>query len=275
MRTALLVTLTVAMAGGAFLAVTRSEADDGCGRFADRPEPERGRLVAQCRAWNFTRVAEVVNRNEPQLIPNSQFASMQEWTLSLQGYSSRHTPEYKRLLIGPPASANRRWFENAYRRFAGDAHRIHAELPGHLATHRSMFTDAEHDRLYMEKYDRALATMRYDAATGTSRYQGHDCDYLAQPVNALWFSLNASLLIEDYAVLLWGTDWLATRQRILSEGGFRSPGEILAEVERPPAYSVVPHLAPRGEGGEPGPDPAPRGPGGSPGSGLLGIEPGE
>lgn len=199
--------------------------------------------AAQCRAWNFRSAAEVVHRNEPYLYPNPAFRDFQRFTLRYQRYIGANRNAFARQLFGSPRSLHRATFEKVYRGFVLDAATLWAALPDHVALHRSMFTHAEQDRRWSGKLDLAYRTMVQVDAPAVPPYRWHDCDYLSQPLNALYFALNAALHLDRYAAAGWGAEWGARRAAIHSEVAGATPAELVAELAKGFSYRVGEYLA--------------------------------
>lgn len=116
------------------------------------------------------------------------------------------------MFIGPPYSVSLRDIERTYLATAQVMSDLMRELPIHIEHHRMMFTDGDFDRKYVADYNRAMDLLLPDADGAMPDYQSLDCDYTAQPLNALWFNANAVLLVDRYGTELFGSEWEARRE---------------------------------------------------------------
>ena len=210
-----------------------------CATLQGRTPEETAQLQAQCAGWEFRTEASRVARTEPYLHSDARFAAFQGWTLANQLTIQGHLPDLQRIFVVPPASVREDQLEKTYLQFATTYTRIQSELPEHLALHRSMFTDATHDVEYMRKFDLTVRTL----SDGQGGFQPFDCDYIAQPLNAIWFSLQSAKLLDAYGTTLWGAEWAARRDRLLADHGLKTPAEIEAWSAAGFPYVPAPQFA--------------------------------
>ena len=226
-----------------------------CSSITGATPQETERLRIQCEGWSFRETAQKVAATEPFLHSSAQFAQFQSWTLANQLYIPKNIDELARIFVVPPAAVRQDQLARTYGKFAATYTRLSQELPDHLALHRSMFTDLEHDREYMRKYDLAIRTLLPEGQAG--EYQPIDCDYMAQPLNALWFSLNAARLLDRYGLALFGDAWTAGRDQLLSEQRLLAPAALIPMVRAGVPYVPAPQLTGQPADAAPGSPAAP------------------
>lgn len=204
---------------------------------------ESAPVLAQ-RSKDLLALATRVGLNEPFLYSVPQFASEQEWTLTYQGFvrSELNAGEFKRLFVLPAKAVRVDQIAKAYVKYAKIASRLVTEVFDHVELHRRMYVDIGDDKLYVTKFNSALATMLPDSEGDIVEFKQLDCDYVSQPTDALWFSANAMIVIDDYGQALFGARWEALREEARRAGGLLSREEIRQAVEKGLPYSVPPHL---------------------------------
>lgn len=221
--------------------VTPAEARD-CGARQGKDPTKTALLVSQCHGWEFLKEAQLVQAREPELYRNPQFQDFQAFTLDNQRYIARNQNELRRLYVVPPQAVRREVFAASYIKMAARYTGVLRALPEFLALHRSMFTDPEHDRQYMADYQQAFRDLAYDPSRERQAYRPLACDYMAQPVDALWFSWNAARLMDEYGDRIWGPAWRQERDRLLAEGDLMSPEQARAEFPQDRPYEPVPQF---------------------------------
>lgn len=64
-----------------------------------------------------------------------------------------------------------------------------------------------------------------------SDYRMHDCDYVSQPLNALWYALNVSMLIDEYAQAVFPETWPPVRERAARDKRLKPLDEYRRRLE--------------------------------------------
>jgi hypothetical protein len=103
--------------------------------------------------------------------------------------------------------------ESAYDFYGLDASSMLDGLFRNIAIHVDMTPEPMRSE-NSAKITRALQSVLPGSGGELSDFQPTDCDYVAQPINALWFTLNASRLVDDYGRILFGVRWIARREEL-------------------------------------------------------------
>ena len=104
--------------------------------------------------------------------------------------------------------------EKSYEKYGTIASELSKTYFGHITDHRAMFTDAAFDQAYMKRFNEALGSMFPDESGKLPEFRPLDCDYTSQPTNALWFSVNAMRLLDQYGIAIYGADWERRRNEL-------------------------------------------------------------
>jgi len=216
-----------------------ARADRDCAALEGKTPEETAQLQEQCRGWQFRGVAQTVAAAEPFLIADTRFADFQKWTLANQRYIQGHIDALSRIYVVPPAAVQQDQLAKTFAEFAAKYTELEPQIPEHLALHRSMFTDAAYDVQYMRQFDQTV----HELSDGQGGYHPLDCDYMAQPLDAMWFSLQSARLLDRYATTLWGSAWEARRDQLLKSQGLKTPDQVQPFIDAGFPYVPSPQFA--------------------------------
>lgn len=179
-------------------------------------------------AHGFIKMADQINLHEPTLYPDDKFADAQRWTLQYQRFVGdiRKSGEFRRIFLMPPKAVRFEQLEKAFVKYGAISSTLSDEIIPKVAEHRLMFTDEVEGELYAKKYNKVLATLLPESNGQIKRYQQFDCDYVTQPTNALWFSTNAMVLLDEYGTSLFGEKWTVRKKALMEKHKIKSLVEI-------------------------------------------------
>lgn len=185
--------------------------------FAGCPTPP-----VYCRGRELVKHARLVFRTQPTLYRSEEFSEFQDWTLFYQFGKRRHTQIYMLLVQNPAMSSSLPSFRGHFEKLAESTAQLIGELPENLHLHYSM-NSKENRSYWADKLYHNLSTMLLypDQYVGDFEdYFQHDCDYLSQPLNMLWFYLNALHLMnsigEEEHKEAWSSNLTEKQKELLS-----------------------------------------------------------
>lgn len=179
------------------------------------------------RYREFIRKADWVNRVEPKLVYNPRFYQAQKLTLRYQGFAQgRLAQPFYRVFLRPAKNVQLSQVSDVFFQLSREASSLSQSLLPHVESHVALIEDLQYKKSYVARYNQILSSIFPRPDGALSDYKVFDCDYTSQPTNALWFMVNALIILDDYADVLFGEEWAVERRRILSTEGLLDVEQI-------------------------------------------------
>jgi hypothetical protein len=195
----------------------------------------------KANARQFLAMATRVNNQETELPINSKFASYQAWTLKYQKYAgSNEAGDFRRVFVVPSSVVTLAQLRAAYVKYGKEATTLSEELLPKVHEHISMFTEDRLKADYISKFRGVMDGLFPDDQGGLREFQVFDCDYTSQPMNAFWYTMHATRLLDQYGTALFGWKWHEAREELRQKQKIKTIDEMRKAIEsQMPAMPIV------------------------------------
>lgn len=197
-------------------------------RFKYNPEKSKDKEFVDvwCFGENFMQMAKEVMKVEPHLYPNPKFEGFQRFVLDYQDYATKEMNggiNFFLFFNGHPQwnSHKMELMVKVYERYTMDLRKLWDTLFVHIVQHNKEFeeNDVEGRRAQLLHIDVAMIDIIAEDLSKIPMLDAHNCDYIAQPLNALWFLTNGMRLLDLQGQIHWGSEWVNQRNHLHQKHG--------------------------------------------------------
>ena len=184
----------------------------------------------------LVRQGRKVFKEQPTLYRDSRFIELQRWTLKYQRLSKGVELAYLSQFLQNSSYLGTKEFYLLYLKLYQQIEQLVSELPSHLSFHfwqNSEYAQPEWKR----KILKTLGSMQIKG--DYSSYVYSDCDYVAQPLNYLWFGLEALEILDHLGRSYNQREWNQKTRSLNSLENFRPMDLSDFDLMEPSHYWMV------------------------------------
>lgn len=188
---------------------------------------------------DFRRIANEVQAKEPFLYDTPQFRGTESrWTRENQRFIARNALDFNRI-AQLRDSVSLQQLKQVFQKYGRKSSQLLPQIYVHFAVHREMNVNQPDEEKYVHAFSNALTGILPSTDDGDLPvYTQMACDYMSQPINALWYSANALRLIDLQGKYLFGETWECERNQLMAQYQILPLSEFRAQLGKGLPYTL-------------------------------------